>query len=98
MTDDQVPTSQPASVADQGQGRGETAGEQPAIVIFSRDPRARGRLDRELSRRYGMDYQVVVCDQPAELETRLRNLADAGAPTAMVIGGGGDLAPDGIEA
>ncbi len=97
MTDDQVPTSQPASVADQGQGRGETAGEQPAIVIFSRDPRARGRLDRELSRRYGMDYQVVVCDQPAELETRLRNLADAGAPIAMVIGGVGELDPDGIE-
>src|SRR5260370_35920036 len=44
-----------------------------------------------------MDYQVVVCDQPAELETRLRNLADAGAPIAMVIGGVGELDPDGIE-
>ena len=97
MTDDQVPTSQPSSAADQGQGRGETADEQPAIVIVSRDPGARRRLDRELSRRYGMDYQVVVCDQHAELETRLRSLADAGTPIAMVIGGVGELDPDGIE-
>jgi thioredoxin reductase len=97
MTDDQVPTSQPTSAVDQGPGRAETAGEQPAIVIVSRDARARKRLDRELSRRYGMDYQVVVCDQPAELETWLRNLAEAGTPIAMVIGGVGELDPDGIE-
>jgi len=97
MTDDQGLTSQPTSAADQGRGGGETAGGQPAIVIVSRDPRARRRLDRELSRRYGMDYQVVVCDQPTELETRLRNLARAGTPIAMVIGGVGELDPDGIE-
>ncbi len=97
MTDDEVPASQRSSAADQGRGRGETAGEQPAIVIVSRDPHAGRRLDRELSRRYGMDYQVVVCEQPAELETRLRNLAEAGTPIAMVIGGVGELDPDGIE-
>lgn len=97
MTDDQVPTSQPTSPAGQGTGRAETAGEQPAIVIVSRDPSARKRLDRELSRRYGTDYQVVVCDQPTELETWLRNLAEAGTPIAMVVGGVGELDPDGIE-
>jgi hypothetical protein len=42
-----------------------------------------------MSRRYAMDYQIVVCDEPAELETRLRNLAGAGTPIAMVIGGVG---------
>jgi len=68
MTDDQVPTSQPTSAADQGRGRGETAGEQPAIVIVSGDPHARRRLDRELSRRYGMDYR------------RQARLASAGMP------------------
>jgi thioredoxin reductase (NADPH) len=97
MTDDQVSTSQLTSAADQGRGRGETAGEQPAIVIVSGDPHARRRLDRELSRRYGMDYQVVVCDRPAELETRLRNMTEAGTLIAMVIGGVGELDPDGIE-
>ena len=97
MTDDQVRTGQRTSAADQGRDGGETAREQPAIVIVSRDPGARERLDRELSRRYAMDYQVVVCDQPAELETRLRNLAGAGTPLAMVIGGVGGLDRDGIE-
>jgi hypothetical protein len=97
MTDDQVPARQPASAADQGRDGGDTAGERPAIVIVSRDPHARRRLDRELSRRYGMDYQVVVCDQPAELETRLRDLVEAGKPIAMVIGGVGELDPGGIE-
>jgi thioredoxin reductase len=97
MTGDQAPTSQPTSAGDRGQARGEAAEERPAIVIVSGDSRARRRLDRELSRRYGMDYQVVVCDQPPELETRLRNLAEAGTPTAMVIGGVGELDPDGLE-
>ena len=97
MTDDQVRTGQHTSAADQGRDGGETAREWPAIVIVSRDPGARGRLDRELSRRYAMDYQIVVCDQPAELETRLRNLAGAGTPIAMVIGGVGGLDRDGIE-
>ena len=97
MTDDQVRTGQHTSAADQGRDGGETAREWPAIVIVSRDPGARGRLDRELSRRYAMDYQIVVCDQPAELETRLRNLAEADTPIAMVIGGVGGLDEDGIE-
>jgi thioredoxin reductase (NADPH) len=97
MTDDQVRTGQPTSAPDQGRDGDETAREQPAIVIVSRDPGARERLDRELSRRYAMDYQIVVYDQPAELETRLRNLAGAGTPIAMVIGGVGGLDRDGIE-
>jgi thioredoxin reductase len=97
MTDDQVPASQPTSAADPERGRGETAERQPAIVVVSRDIHARRRLGQELSRRYGLDYQVVVCDQPAELETRLRSLAEAGTPIAMVIGGVGELDPDGIE-
>ena len=94
MTSDQLPTNQAA--APDGQGQPGSA-EQPAIVIVSRDPNARKRLVRELSRRYGMDYQIEVCGEPAELEARLRRLADAGIPIAMVIGGVGELDPDGIE-
>jgi hypothetical protein len=50
MTDDQVRTGQHTSAADHGRDGDETAREQPAIVIISRDPGARERLDRELSR------------------------------------------------
>jgi hypothetical protein len=55
-----------AAAADEGlaaAGRGEAAGAQAAIVIVSGDPGARGILYRELSKRYGMDYQIVVCDR-----------------------------------
>jgi thioredoxin reductase (NADPH) len=97
MTSDQLPTDQPAAPDGHGQGQPGSSAEQPAIVIVSRDPNARKRLVRELSRRYGMDYQIEVCDDPAGLETRLRRLADAGTPIAMVIGGVGELDPDGIE-
>ena len=94
MTNDQLPTNQAAAPDGYGKGGG---ADRPAIVIISRDPNARNRLVRELSRRYGMDYQVEVCDEPAGLEAHLRGLAGAGTPIAMVIGGVGELDPDGID-
>ena len=77
--------------------RGETAGAQAAIVIVCREPGAREILNRELSKRYGADYQIVVCDRPAELEPKMRDLLAAGLPVALVIGGVGAQDPDGIE-
>ena len=46
--------------------RCETGGAQAAIVIVSHAPGARETLYRELSSRYGADYQIAVCDRPAE--------------------------------
>ena len=77
--------------------RGEDAGAQAAIVIVCREPGAREILHRELSRRYGADYQILVCDRPAELAARVRDLRTAGLPVALVIGGVGAQDPDGIE-
>jgi len=94
MTNDQLPTNQAA--APDGHNPDGSA-ERPAIVIVGRDPNARKLLVGELSRRYGMDYQIEACDQPAELETRLRRLADAGTPIALVIGAVGERDVDGIE-
>jgi thioredoxin reductase (NADPH) len=75
----------------------DSAGAPAAIVIVSRDPGAREILHRELSKRYGGDYQIVACGQPAELAARLRDLRAAGLPVALVIGGVGAQDPDGIE-
>ena len=89
-----------ATAAPEGLGAvvpGETAGAQAAIVIVSRDPGAREILHRELSKRYGADYQIVVCDRPAELESLMRGLRAAGRPVALVIGGVGAQDRDGIE-
>jgi thioredoxin reductase len=76
---------------------GEIAGAQAAIVIVSRDPGAREILQRELSKRYGGDYQIVVCGRPAELAPWMRDLRAAGLPVALVIGGVGAQDRDGIE-
>ena len=89
-----------AAAAEQGLAAaagGQDAGTEAAIVIVSRDPGAREILHRELSRRYGADYQVLVCGRPAELAAWMRDLRTAGLPAALVIGGVGGQDPDGIE-
>ena len=77
--------------------RGETAEAQAAIVVVCRDPGARVILHRELSKRYGADYQIVACDRSAELAPWMRDLRKAGLPVALVIGGVGGQDRDGIE-
>jgi thioredoxin reductase (NADPH) len=77
--------------------RGETVGAQAAIVIVCRDPGAREILHRELSKRYGADYQILACGRPAELAPWMRDLRAAGLPVALVIGGVGGQDRDGIE-
>ena len=76
---------------------GETAEAQAVIVIVSRDPGVRQVLNRELSKRYGGDYQIVACGKPAELAPWMRDLRAAGLSVALVIGGVGSQDPDGIE-
>src|SRR5262249_32140633 len=65
--------------------------------VVCREPGAREILHRELSKRYGADYQIVVCARPAELAPWMRDLRAAGLPVALVIGGVGAQDPDGIE-
>jgi len=89
-----------ATVAQEGPGGavpGESGGAQAAIVVVSGDPGTREVLDRELSKRYGTDYQIVVCDRPGEMESWMRDLRAAGLPVALVIAGVGGADPDGIE-
>ena len=76
---------------------GETAGVQAAIVIVCREPGVREILHRELSKRYGADYQIVVCDRSAELAPWMRDLLAAGLPVALVIGEVDAHDPDGVE-
>jgi thioredoxin reductase (NADPH) len=70
---------------------------QAAIVVVSQESGTREILHREMSKRYGADYQIVACGQPAELAARMRDLRAAGLPVALVIGGVGAQDPDGIE-
>ncbi len=72
-------------------------GVKAAIVVACRDAAARQVLEQELRKRYGTDYHITVCDHPAELETRVKEVLAAGTPVALVIGGVGAQDPDDIE-
>jgi thioredoxin reductase len=76
---------------------GEPAGAQAVIIIVGRDRGTREMLHQELAKRYSADYQIVVCDRPAELAPWMRDLRAAGLPVALVIGGVGAQDSDGIE-
>jgi hypothetical protein len=68
-------------------------GAQAAVIVVCRKPGARQILDRELSKRYGADYQIVVCDRRSwRPGCGLRDLL------AAVIGGIGAQDRDGIKA
>ena len=88
-------TSAPEELGDAR--RSEAAEAQAVIVIVSRDRGVRETLHGELSKRYGRDYQIVVCDRPAELAPWMRDLRAVGLPVALVIGGVGAQDRDGIE-
>lgn len=79
-----------------GDPNGAAAG-LPAIVVVSRDETARQNLRRELAKRYGADYQVVVCDEPTELAAAIRKVRASGTQVALVISGIGGQDPDGID-
>ena len=64
-----------------------------ALVVLSRDDEVRGTVTAELERRYGRDYAVVSCAEPAEAGGQL---ADAGLPVAALFGGMGGVDPDGL--
>ena len=68
-----------------------------AIVVACRDAAVRQVLEQELRKRYGADYHIAVCDHPAELEIRVKEVLAAGSPVALVIAGVGAQHPDDIE-
>jgi thioredoxin reductase (NADPH) len=57
------------------------------ILVVSRDPRMLGPLDDELRRRYGADYDVISCPDPADALSTLKERRARGEPTALVIAG-----------
>ncbi len=100
MTEDRPSAVQPDwTVAPPGQGSVAwgTSQERAAIVIASRDVGVQKALGEELSGRYGVDYRIVICDEPAVLEPVIRELLADGMPVALVIGGVGETDPEGIE-
>lgn len=70
---------------------------KPAIVMICRDPGAKDVLSGELIKRYGGDYQLITCERPGHLTSRILDLAEAGTPVALIIARVGDHDPDGLD-
>jgi len=58
-----------------------------AIVVVDDDPGDRATLERELTDRYGRDYDVRIAADPAAAMAFLDGLADGGMPVALVLAG-----------
>jgi thioredoxin reductase len=100
VTEDRLAAGQQAAApagSKAGGAGSQAGGDRAAIVVVDRDAGERETLSGELSKRYGADYSIVLCDDPAELDLRMKELIAAGTPVALVIGGVGEADPDGIE-
>jgi thioredoxin reductase len=97
MTAADVPPHRAATGAGPDPGAGDPQDARAVLVIVSRDALVRENLHDELAKRYGADYQVVVCGEPAGLAELIQRVRDSGAQVVLVIGGIGGQDPDGID-
>ena len=59
----------------------------PTLVVVDEDSRALSDVERELRDRYARHYSVIAMPSPDEALARLRDLAAAGEPVALVLAG-----------
>jgi len=97
MTQHQRSSDQSAGNASDGSNVSDGHPERPAIVMVCRDPAARGVLSAELAKRYAADYQVITCEDPSDLKSRIQALTAAGTPVALIIARVGEQDPDGLD-
>jgi thioredoxin reductase (NADPH) len=57
----------------------------PVILAVEGDPDCRGRIERQLSRRYGSDYSVRTAASAEAALATLEQLRDAGEPLALIL-------------
>ncbi|HKY17085.1 MAG TPA: hypothetical protein VJM33_19310, partial [Microthrixaceae bacterium] len=72
------------------------ADEPPAIVVITRDRRMMSVVGEELTKRYGDDYRIINCDNPATALSRLVELAESSTDVALVLAGFSAEDPDGL--
>lgn len=58
----------------------------PVLLLAADDPESRSMLDSELRKRFGGDYEVVVCAGHVQATEALAALGRWGRPVAMVMG------------
>lgn len=70
---------------------------EPVLLLATTDPASRAVIGSELRRRYGADYEVVVCADYAHARAVLEGLRRWGRQVALVIGCYGPDDRDGLD-
>jgi thioredoxin reductase (NADPH) len=71
--------------------------DRPIIVVTSRSARTLATVGDELTKRYGTDYEVEICEDPARAADRLGELAAHGRDVALVLSGYSPEDDDGLD-
>jgi len=69
----------------------------PVMLVVTTDPTSREVLGSELRRRYGADYEVVVCAEYPHARAILEGLRRWGRPVALIIGYYGPQDREGLD-
>ena len=69
----------------------------PVMLLATKDPVSRGILGDELRRRYGADYEVVVCADHAHARAVLEGLRRWHRAVALIVGCYGPADRDGLD-
>jgi thioredoxin reductase (NADPH) len=70
---------------------------EPVLLLATTDPASRAVIGSELRRRYGTDYEVVVCADYAHARAVLEGLRRWGRQVALIIGCYGPGDRDGLD-
>jgi thioredoxin reductase (NADPH) len=71
--------------------------DRPAIAAIAQDPRTLATVAGELHKRYGDDYRIETCDDPARAAEVLDGLAREGCAVALVLAGFADDDAEGLS-
>ena len=90
MSADRAAPEPAADAADVGAAR-------PVLILASRDEQLRRQVAAQLASRYEHDYRVQVLEDPAEVQSALAAVTEAGWHAALVMVGYGERDEDGLD-
>lgn len=75
----------------------DTDRDRPVIAVIAQNPRTLDVVTGELAKRYGDDYRIETCDEPARAAAVLDGLARHGLDVALVLAGFADDDDAGLD-
>src|SRR5215510_9332098 len=71
--------------------------DRPVLLVAAAADRTRQVVAEELEKRYGVDYEVITCNEPARARDDLQDLAARHRDVAIVLAAYAEADPDGLD-